>query len=367
MVAKGEVERRTTQVELGFTVPEASYGSNYVQFRRAWRPEEAYGFMFTVLPDLQVSPSSATPGSQVTIKGTGFPGEGVAALSLDGKALDLEPETNTLGSFTIEFTVPDAIAGRHAFEATAEDMYRKEATASLEVVPGISLQPVLPDIGSEATVTGCGFAATSPVTVEYDDQAMAATSPVTVEDDDQAVVDSPQTDELGNFTITFTVPETSEAEHEITVTDGAGNVATLSLSLEGQPPLAPTTVSPQEQRFGWFGAQIVAFTWTDVSDPSGVTYTLEIGDNLNFFPLAPGMRKTELAQPTCLIELEPGTYYWRVKAVDGAGNQGEWTLSPYPFKVGFFSVWYLVLGGLFFLVVFVFIVRAFFRRVGDYF
>ena len=176
MVAKGEVERRSTQVELGFTVPEASYGPNYVQFRRDWRPEEIYGFMFTVLPGLQVSPSSATPGSKVTIKGTGFPGEDVAALSLDGKALDLEPETSTLGSFTTEFTVPTTIAGRHAFKATAEDMYGKEATASLEVVPSISLRPVLPDIGAEATITGCGFAATSPVTVEYDDQAVAAQS-----------------------------------------------------------------------------------------------------------------------------------------------------------------------------------------------
>jgi hypothetical protein len=67
------------------------------------------------------------------------------------------------------------------------------------------------------------------------------------------------------------------------------------------------------------------------------------------------------------MRLEPGTYYWRVKAIDGAGNESDWALSPFPFQVGFFSVLYLVAGGIIFLIIFVFIVRAFFRRIGEYY
>jgi len=370
MVAEGELAPgTTTDVVVTFTIPEASYGTNYLQFRRAHRPEEPYGFIFKVLPGLELSPESVSPGAKVTLKGAGFPAEEEVELSFDGEDTGLEDViTNGVGTFTAQFTVPDTIAGKHEFKAAAEGMFgTPDPTASLDLVPAVSLAPKLPEIGSEATVTGCGFAATSPVTVEYDDQAVAATSPVTVEDDDQAVVNSPQTDELGNFTITFTVPETAESEHEITVTDGAGNTVTLNLSLEGNPPPAPATVSPQAERFGWFGSQVVAFSWTAVDDPSGITYTLEIADNLNFFPLAPGMRKAELAQSSCLVNLEPGTYYWRVKAVDGAGNEGEWTLSPYPFRVGFFSMWYLLFGGFIFLLVFLFIIRAFFRRISEYY
>lgn len=355
VVAQGELAPgTTTDVRVTFTIPEASYGTNYLQFRRSHRPEEPYGFIFNVLPDLQVSPESASPGSKVTIKGTGFPDEEEVELSFDGEDTGLEGVTaNNVGTFTATFTVPDAIAGKHEFKAAAEAIFvTDDPTASLQVVPTVSLVPKLPEIGSEATVSGCGFATSSLITVEYDGQA---------------VVDSPQTDELGNFAETFTVPETAESEHEITVTDGAGNTATLHLSLEGEPPPAPATVSPQAERFGWFGSQVVSFSWTDVDDPSGITYTLEIGDNLNFFPLAPGMRKTELAQTSCLVTLEPGTYYWRVKAVDGAGNEGEWTLSPYPFRVGFFSIWYLLVGGFVFLLVFLFIIRAFFRRISEYY
>jgi hypothetical protein len=67
------------------------------------------------------------------------------------------------------------------------------------------------------------------------------------------------------------------------------------------------------------------------------------------------------------MRLEPGTYYWRVKAIDGAGNESEWALSPYPFQVGLFSGLYLAGGAVIFVIVFIFIIRAFFRRVREYY
>ena len=96
------------------------------------------------------------------------------------------------------------------------------------------------------------------------------------------------------------------------------------------PPLPPSTISPAG---GVFSEALVTFTWTQVSDPSGATYVLEIANILSFFPLEPGMRKVGLTQATCTVDVQPGTYYWRVKAVDGAGNESQWALSPYPFEV----------------------------------
>ncbi len=352
VVAEGKLDKLTTKLTFSFIIPEASYGTNYIQFRRAARPEDSYGFIFSVLPDIKVSPSPVSPGSTVTVNGTGFTADDYIDLSLDSNAIDMDIEANELGSFTAEFTIPDAIAGNHNFEAAAKSTFLVKATASFEVVPRISLEPELPEIGSEVTVTGCGFAASSDISVKYDGIMMA---------------NSPQTDALGNFTYTFNVPQTSEAEHEIVVTDGAGNTATWGLPLEGTAPEAPSTISPRGQRFGLFGSQVVAFTWTDVDDPSGVTYTLEIADNLNFFPLAAGMRKTDLTQPACIATLDPGTYYWRVKAIDGAGNEGQWTLSPYPFKVGLFSAAYLIIGGIICVLIFLLIIRAFFRRIKEFY
>ena len=353
----GNQPDKVSEITIHFIVPEAAYkaGGYLLSFySQTVNPQggPAYSVLFKVLPGVQISPSSASPGTTVTIKGTGFAADDDIDLSLDGKAIDMDIETNELGSFTAEFTIPDAIAGTHQFKATPKRVFATEVTASLKVVPNISLEPQLPEIGGEVTVTGCGFAASSNVSVEYDGLMMA---------------NSPKTDSLGNFTYAFNIPETPEADHEILVTDGAGNTATWGLPLEGTAPEAPNTISPRGQRFGWFGSQVVAFTWTDVDDPSGVTYTLEIADNLNFFPLAAGMRKADLTQPACIATLDPGTYYWRVKAVDGAGNESQWTLSPHAFKVGFFSVAYLLIGGSICFLVFLFIIRAFFRRIKEFY
>jgi len=354
LLATGEVPTGETKVTVSFTIPEAAYGINYVQFLRNYRPESPYGFSFSVVPDIKVSPASVTPGGEATVTGTGFPEKKDVELSFDGTDTKLAITTNELGSFSTEFAIPYTIAGNHEFKATVKNMSLGDIVASLNVGPTISLEPEHPDIGAEVTLSGRGFAAKSQVSIKYDEAAVA---------------DSPTTDDSGNFSHKFIVPESSEANHVITATDKAGNVATYGLPLEGEAPPMPNTIAPGEkqQRFGTFGAQLVAFAWTDVSDPSGVTYILEIDNNLSFFPLEPGMRKTGLTKPGCTIKLEPGTYYWRVKAVDGAGNESDWALSPYPFQVGFFSTWYLVIGGLIFAAIFILVVRAFFRRVREYY
>jgi hypothetical protein len=359
VLTEGEFPRDTTKVTITFTVPEAAYGINYVQYRRNWRPEAPYGFAFTVLPDIKLSPSSGSPGSKVILNGTGFPAnKKEVTLSFDGQDTALAISTSGVGSFSAEFAIPNTIAGKHEFKATVESISMVDASASLQVSPKISLEPEHPEIGAEVTVTGCGFAAKSQVSIKYDDISISS-SPTDK---------PPITDWNGSFSHSFKVPESSKDNHVITATDKAGNVATYGLPLEGEAPPAPNTITPGEkqQRFGVFGSQLVIFTWTEVSDPSGVTYILEIDDNLNFFPLEPGMRKTGLTTPNCTIQLEPGTYYWRVKAVDGAGNESGWALSPYPFKVGLFSAWYLVMGGLIFVIIFILIVRAFFRRIREY-
>lgn len=354
VLTKDNFPRTITKVTVTFTVPEAAYGTNYVQYQRFARPDAPYGFTFTVLPDIKVSPSSVSPGSKAAIKGTGFPANKDVKLSFDGKDTTLAIRANGVGSFSTEFAIPNTIAGKHEFKATVENMSIGDIIASLQVSPAVSLEPAHPEIGGEVTLTGCGFATTSQVSIKYDDISIS---------------NPPTTNDIGSFTHKFKVPESSKDNHVITATDKAGNVATYGLPLEGEAPPAPNTITPGEkqQRFGTFGSQLVIFTWTEVSDPSGVTYILEIDNNLSFFPLEPGMRKTGLAKPNCTLKLGPGTYYWRVKAVDGAGNESGWALSPYPFQIGLFSAWAIVGLILIFVIAFIFIVRAFFRRVREYY
>ena len=349
MLKKGEAPRVTTVTD-SFTVPEAKYGDNYVQFTR-WGREDYVNLKFTVKPSLEVTPAQAAPGATVTVKGTGFPTSASGAVTFDGQTTDISIEANEVGTFSAEFVVPDTITGEHKFVVNSPQLLSDSATANMKVKPAISMNPKRPDVGADVEITGRGFAAKSVVQIKYDNVSIA---------------NSPTTDENGSFSYTFKVPESSNKQHKVTAEDEAGNSTILSLSLEGTPPPKPTPVAPKSERFGWLGDETITFVWTPVTDISGITYTIEVGEDLNFFPIKPGMKQTGLTEPTCTMNIKVGTYYWRVQAVDGVGNEGEWSTSPYAFNVGFLSNWMLIVGGIVCLLVFILLIRAFFRRLRDY-
>ena len=87
----------------------------------------------------------------------------------------------------------------------------------------------------------------------------------------------------------------------------------------------------------------ISFYWSDVEDPSGVYYILEISPSANFAGAV--IRKEGLTAPAYTLAkdeaLAKGNYYWRVKAEDGAENQSEWTNGQL-FKVSGLD-WWLVL------------------------
>ncbi|MCI0441056.1 MAG: Ig-like domain-containing protein, partial [Chloroflexi bacterium] len=131
-----------------------------------------------------------------------------------------------------------------------------------------------------------------------------------------------------NFSCALTLVE---GINEITVQaqDVAGNttVVTLNVTLDTPdetPPSVPQLVSPDDN------ASTEDFTptfvWTDVTDPSGVTYQLQVDDD-------PGFSSPEIDVQTSdttftvpdLDPLQVGGYFWRVRAIDGAGNEGAFT------------------------------------------
>ncbi|MGH9910392.1 MAG: S8 family serine peptidase, partial [Nitrososphaerales archaeon] len=69
-----------------------------------------------------------------------------------------------------------------------------------------------------------------------------------------------------------------------------------------------------------------SFDWSDVTDPSlPVTYTL-LADNNNDFS-SPEISKQSLSSSdyTSVTSLAGGTYYWKVRVTDGAGNIGSYS------------------------------------------
>jgi len=91
-------------------------------------------------------------------------------------------------------------------------------------------------------------------------------------------------------------------------------------------PEAPDLVSPSD------GAEITdntpTFDWTDVTDPSGLTYQIEIDDSEDFSSpvyFAAGLNESTHTLPdeNALAFFTP--YFWHVRAMDGSYNTGNWS------------------------------------------
>ena len=76
----------------------------------------------------------------------------------------------------------------------------------------------------------------------------------------------------------------------------------------------------------------VNFQWEMVTDPSGVTYTIQLSDDARF--TKPILIEANILTPNYSIPDEKKIlisrgepYFWRVKAVDNASNESTWSVT----------------------------------------
>lgn len=113
----------------------------------------------------------------------------------------------------------------------------------------------------------------------------------------------------------------------------------------------------------------LTFDWSDVSDPSGVTYYLQIDNDVDFS--SPAISENGLTLSTYTLTsgeaLSDGTYFWRVRTVDGANNVGDWsdawtlkvvTAPPKPFP------WELVVGIIVVILIVIAVILLYRRKPG---
>ena len=126
------------------------------------------------------------------------------------------------------------------------------------------------------------------------------------------------------------MPTSKSGDHTITASDGT-NTLELTFTVETDAPGIPAPLLPA------MGAELkppVSFDWKDVTDESPpITYTLQIATNRDFDASSIVLEKTGLTESEyTLTEKEAlelagdeAAYYWRVRAIDAASNEGAWT------------------------------------------
>jgi len=312
---------------------------------------------FTVLAaTASITPTTGSTGTTVTVNGTNFAAGGTVTikyyLEAGSTTGDFEEFTATAGSdgvLSTTFNVPASEGGNHritisdgtssinaSFTIEASDVSISSETSAAS--PGY--------IGMELSVSGNGYAADVPVEVTY------ASDPVGLY--------SGTTDSGGSFTADFTIPESLAGEHTITVSVDDVEVEQFTFVMESTPPGAPALMILY---LGVRAEQPVYLDWLEVTDDSSpVTYNLEIytieGTSEITVLEKTGLTETEYTL-TEAEELEPvsknAPYYWRVNAVDGAGNVSAWANADSFYISGGWPGWLTwLLIGLGILTVFIF-------------
>ena len=305
-----------------FFVPTSPKGRHRVNsFGEVTGEDAVAGIDFSVSPVLKLELTSGLLGDAILVgdefwvSGIGFEeNEGGIQVTFDGVMVASGIVADAKGSWAVQVSVPMATRGKHVIDASGSTTRSDDvASGTLVVSPYIEINPATGGIGADVSVKGAGFSANQEITISYDGVQ---------------VLTGQTTDGKGSFTTSFKVPLSKPGDHAVTVTDATASVASTRFSTETTPPPTPKLVSPEAgARLGFLGDTVVTFNWTIVEDPSGVSYTLEVSNDSDFSGAVLLKDNLSVSAYTLTKEeaLPGGDYYWRVKAVDGAGNEGEWT------------------------------------------
>jgi len=317
-----------------FQIPTSSKGSHKIDATgddsHLYQVKDA---TFEVTPGIRMDESSGSVGGNITITGNGFyADERDIKILFAGEAVVTEIRADDTGYWEENFKVPEMPTGEYGVTAEGEWTDKENISElSFEIEPGLVLSPDKGHVGMNLTVAGRGFAANEDVDIMY-------------EDDEQATA---TTNDKGSFEVSFSVPESRHGNRVVTAEDAAGNNTTAIFTMESDPPDTPELISPSDgDRVGFIGRVRPTFEWSEVSDASGVRYSLQIATSANSTAAEgfadPVFSIKGLVATNYTLEktdaLPYGTYYWIVQAVDGAENESGWTAAS-SFKTGLLPLW----------------------------
>jgi len=332
-----EVDDYGSWEDVIFEVPPSSKGDHWIYAvgdeADDIEADEIRGVEFEVLPGISLDLKEGRVGKTITVTGSGFEEyEEDIEILFDDETVETVPKdikAKKDGCWTGTFEVPEAAKGKHDVTAEGEDTDKEDIEeVEFEIVPGLMLEPTEGTegyVGTDISVSGRGFAKSKTVTVTYGGETYSST-----------------TDTKGSFpTVTFKA-KGKHGEQPIKVSDAAGNTVTATFLMESLPPVKPALTTPANgSRVGFVGKVAPTFEWSVVTDPSGVTYNLQVSSEANFailaIPEVSGLTQTSYVVASQQA-LSYGTYYWRVKAIDGAQNDSGWT-TAYSFKSSLLPLW----------------------------
>jgi len=309
-----EIATPVGEFSYSFIIPDSVAGEHKITAENV--EDNSAEAEFEIIPAATLNSASGTIGDVLVVSGTGFGYRNVVVIYFKDTLVSYA-KTNVSGNFEVAFNVPAMMPG--TYDVKAEDADGNIDEVEFTIAAGASLSKTVGSIGTELIVSGTGFKVGGAVTIKYDEMAIGTIN----------------ADSNGAFGVTFKVPISKFGNHTITVSDGV-STRQLVFAVEWEPPPVPVPLLPGNAS----EAKAVAdFDWEDVDDPSlPITYSFQVASDKNFASIVlegKGLTESEytLAREEKLAAVKKeAPYYWRVKAIDGAANESEWS-APWSFYV----------------------------------
>jgi len=321
--------------QASFQVPSSSRGDHYINAQGDdTELKDVEDVSFEIAPEIEIDLDilSGTVGESIAITGSGFDSEdNYIKILFAGEEAETEPEiirADENGHWEASFEVPDMPAGTYIVTAEGQSTREEDVNnLTFTIAPGLLLSPDEGHVGTNLTVTGGGFTPDEVVVIKYDG----------------GEVETARTDEGGGLEASFLVPESKHGAHNVTAEVGGETEASATFIMESDPPDIPELISPPEDdRVGFIGKVRPTFEWSEVSDDSGVYYSLRIWTSNNVTKVSKvGLVGTNYTLND-IEALPQGTYSWSVQAVDGADNESGWT-EPRSFRIGVIPLWAFII------------------------
>jgi len=351
----------TWKDEIVFKIPPASQGEHWIYAVGDENDNIAdyhiKGAPFEVSASISSDVKSGIAGTEVTVTGSGFVSEETGIeIFFNGDTIASGIRADEEGYWKKSFNAPTVGAGTYTITVDGDETRESELDElKFEILSTLLVTPTEGNIGTMISVSGTGLPASTPVTVTYDTN-----------------VESSTTDANGNLVaISFPATHTQsthQAAQTITVSYGSTKDDYI-FTMESTAPAIPAMKAPADGvRIGNLGKATPRFEWDAVTDPSGVSYNLEIATVPDFTEVL--IAETELTATSYSIReveaLEYGNYYWRVKAIDGAMNDSGWSATS-SFKVGLLPLWSFITIIALAVVLIAFLVIIMVRRSRDFY
>jgi len=293
---------------------------------------------FTVTAGANLSQSSGSIGSKLTVRGSGFKTGGTVTIDYDNLRVATVTADNN-GAFSATFNVPAGGSGAHVITVSDGPTTKQFAfTVESEAppVPGLLLPADSSETRSKAYLDWQDVTDPSlPVTYSLQVAADQNFSSLVLEK--TGLTDSEYT--LSEEEWLEAVKKYAPYYWRVKTTDSANNASEWSVpwSFYVSAPPVPSLMLPTS---GSKAEVPVFFYWQGVTSRSPpVTFSLQVATDLNFTSIVldkKGLTDSAytLTEDEELPDVRPeAPYYWRVKARDSANNESEWS-APWSFYTG---------------------------------